>query len=498
MMRGEVITKPRDGGKTEAPVGQYTLADLDMIEEAMCRQARRSFWAYRQLMHPKMKRGWFQRHLAHRLQRFYEDLVAGKKPKLIIMAPPQHGKSDTITDFIAWVSGKHPDFKTIFASFSARLGIRTNLRIQRQMESDKYKRVFPEGARIAETIGSGYQRNREMVEFIGAEGSFRNTTVEGSITGESLDLGVIDDPLKGRAEANSPTHRDKVWDWFTDDFNTRFSEDAGFLMILTRWHMDDPAGRMMAEDPSIDIVRYKAIADEDEFDADGTLLRHKGEALFPEHKSLVFLRSRKRVMTAASWEAIYQQSPIVVGGELFPVDRFHTVPYIPKGTKIVRAVRYWDKAGTQGGGKFTAGVLMAELSDGRFIVLDVQRSQLSYHDRETLIKDTARDDGTDVYVWVEQEPGSGGKESAERSIAGLAGFKVGKDKVTGDKYTRAEPYAGQVQGGNVLLVNGPWVKKFLEEHEYFPNGPFKDQVDAAAGAFAKLVDKSGKKAGLLW
>lgn len=503
-MRGDAparVVKARSVGKTQTAslkTNAFTSADLELIEESMCRQAARSFWAYRQLMRPNMKKGWFQRDLARRLQQFYEDLIAGKKPRLIIMAPPQHGKSDTITDFVAWLSGKHPDFKTIFASFSARLGVRTNLRIQRQMDNPRYRRVFPDGARLADGIGSGYQRNRDIIEYVGKEGSFRNTTVEGSITGEGLDLGVIDDPLKGRAEANSPTHRDKAWDWFTDDFNTRFSEDAGMLMILTRWHIDDPAGRMIEEDPTIDLVRYKAIADEDEFDNNGQLLRRKGEALFPAHKSIDFLRARKKVMTISSWESIYQQSPIVVGGELFPIDRFHIVPYIPKGTKIVKAVRYWDKAGTQDGGKFTAGVLMAELSDGRFAVLDVYRKQVGFHDREIAIKNTAIDDGTHVHVWVEQEPGSGGKESAQRTVANVPGYVVSADRVTGDKYTRAEPYAGQVQGENVVLIAAPWNKKFLEEHEFFPNGPFKDQVDAAGGAFAKLTDVTGKKAGKLW
>lgn len=476
----------------------YTALDVELMSEQWYRAARRSFWAYRQLMRPKMKLGWFQRKLARRLQQFYEDLVTGKKPKLVIMAPPQHGKSETITDFIAWLSGKHPDFKTIFASFSERLGTRTNLRIQRQMEDSKYARIFPEGARLSTGPNSGYLRNRDIIEYVGFDGSFRNTTVGGPINGESLDLGVIDDPIKGRAEANSPTNRDKVWEWLTDDFNTRFAEDAGLLIILTRWHIDDPVGRLLTEDPSVDVMRFPAIAEVDEYDDDGTLLRKKGEALFPEHKSLAFLLARKRIMSIPSWVSIYQQSPIVQGGELFPVELFQFVPFLPKGVRVVSMVRYWDKAGTQGGGKFTAGVLMALLSDGRFAIMDVVRKQFSYHDRERIIRSTAEDDGQEVVVWVEQEPGSGGKESAERTIAGLAGWRVYADKVQGDKYTRAEPYAGQVQGGNVIVLVAPWNKAFKEEHEYFPNGPFKDQVDAAAGAFAKLSDAGGKRAGPLW
>ncbi|MEN2036143.1 terminase family protein, partial [Staphylococcus capitis] len=140
-----------------------------------------------------------------------------------------------------------------------------------------------------------------MIEYVGKGGYFRNTTVRGSITGESLDLGVIDDPIKGRTEANSSTIRDAAWDWFTDDFFTRFSEDAGLLIILTRWHIDDPVGRLMDKmGKGLRVLKYKAIAEEDEQH------RKAGEPLFPEHKSLEFLMERKAAMSEGNWLALYQ------------------------------------------------------------------------------------------------------------------------------------------------------------------------------------------------
>ncbi len=187
---------------------------------------------------------------------FYKDLVSGKRPKLVIEAPPQHGKSVQIVDFIAWLSGKANETKTIYTSFSERLGVRANLAIQRMMASDKYRKVFP-GTTIplknAVTISSQKLRNREIIEFMESDGYFRNTTVQGSITGESLDLGVIDDPIRGRKDANSITVRNSAWDWFTDDFFTRFSENAGLLCILTRWHIDDPIGRLIESDKNVKV-----------------------------------------------------------------------------------------------------------------------------------------------------------------------------------------------------------------------------------------------------
>jgi len=91
-----------------------------------------------------------------------------------------------------------------------------------------------------------YKRNSELLEFVDNHpGSFRNTTVNGQITGFSLDLGIIDDPMKGRAEATSLANRDKTWNWLTDDFFSRFSDHAGMVMIGTRWHVDDPIGRWL-------------------------------------------------------------------------------------------------------------------------------------------------------------------------------------------------------------------------------------------------------------
>lgn len=463
----------------------FTTKDLDILEELAIREARRSYWAFRRYMNPRMKVGWWQREISAELQQFYDDLRAELAPKLVIQAPPQHGKSDQIVEFIAWLAGQMPELRTIYASFSDRLGVRANLKLQRIYDSPRYQRVFP-GTQISQTnavtISGQTLRNREIIEYVGTGGFFRNTTVRGSITGESLDLGVIDDPIKGRAEANSEATREAAWGWFTDDFMTRFSEHGALLIILTRWHVDDPVGRLIAADPSIKVLSYKAIATEDE--------RHRkaGEALFPEHKSIDFLLARKVVMTESSWEALYQQEPFLREGGMFPIEKFHRLDFPPPRDEIKFSVRYWDKAGTKDGdGAETAGVLMHWMKDGRFVVGHVAHGRWEALDREKKIKAWATADGYGVRVEVEQEPGSGGKESAQATVRNLAGFTVGLDRVTGDKVTRAEPYAAQVQAGNVWLAPGDWHQPFLDEHEAFPNGKLKDMVDASAGALVKLT-----------
>lgn len=465
------------------PPGDYSPQDITAFDEALYSEARENFWSFRCLIDPSIKRGWFQWEVAGELQRFYYALKRGERPILVFSAPPQHGKSRTVRDFTAWVMGQDPNLKTIFASFSGELGAGTNLYLQRLMDSEVYRRIFPDTQLAASTDSE--RRNSTLLECVRKIGSFRNTTVEGQINGQGLDLGLVDDPIKGRAEAQSKTVRDSTWNWMTDDFFARFADGAGMIMIMTRWHKDDTTGRWIERFPNTRMLVYPAIAINDE------AWRKKGEALFPEHKSLDFLMMRKSLMTRASWESIYQQNPIVVGGGIFPIDKFRIVPVAP-GQRIVRkTVRYWDKAGTKDGGAYSCGVLLHDMADGTGVTIsDVRRGQWSYREREVRIKQTAEMDRATwgpVENWIEQEPGSGGKESAESTIVNLRGFTVHADKVTGSKESRSEPYAAQVQAGNVALVAGEWNREFIDEHENYPTGPYKDQIDAAAGAFNKAV-----------
>ena len=168
---------------------------------------------------------------------------------------------------------------------------------------------------------------------------------------------------------------------------------------------------------------------------------------------------------------------------------------------MVSAARHWDKAGTSDGGAYTAGVLMLKMRDGMFVVADVRRGQWSALDRERIIKQTAEIDRERyplTKIYVEQEPGSSGKESAEASIRMLAGYSVQADRVSGAKEVRAEPFAAQWQAGNVRLVSADWNRGYLDEHESFPSGRYKDQVDASSGAFNKIASKYRYDSTLAW
>ena len=455
--------------------------DIDLLIELTAATARENFATFRRFMHHEMRRGWWTDAVDTDLQQFYEDLCAGRRPKLAIMAPPQIGKSFAVTDFIAWTAGTNPNLKTIFASYSEELGARSNREVERIIKQPLYAAVFPE-TRIDIP---GWQCNANLIEYAHHAGSFRNTTVLGAITGQQLDLGVIDDPVKGRHDVSSRANRDRVFDWFTDDFMTRFSANAGLLIIMVRWHDDDLLGRALKKIPDLKVRRYPAIAEADEPH------RKKGDALFPEFKPLDFLLQQKRTLTQASWESLYQQRPIIVGGGELPIVKLRVVVLFDR-SKIIHSVRYWDKAGTDDNedAAYTAGVLMHKLIDGTYLIEQIARGHWRALDREQRIYAAAvadRNDCRSYEVIIEQEPGSGGQESAEATIRNLAGFRVLADKVTGSKVSRAQPFAAQVQGGNVWLVAGTWVQPFHDECETWPHGRHMDQVDAAAGAFNRLA-----------
>jgi predicted phage terminase large subunit-like protein len=392
---------------------------------------------------------------------------------------PTHN-SVQIIDFISWIAGRLPDNRTIYTSFSDRLGIRANLRMQRQYGTSVYREIFP-----GTTIGApGYLKNATVLEYAGRDGYFRNTTVRGSITGESLDLGVVDDPIRGRADANSDAVREATWDWFTDDFMSRFSEDAGLLIILTRWHVDDPVGRLVERYPAVKVLSYPAIAEVDEPH------RKKGEALFPEHKSIDFLLERKAIMDENNFGALYQQNPTRATGNLIHADKIVVVDAIPAGLSI-RWCRGWDFAASDGKkSDYTAGPRLGALSDGRYIIDDVYRSQELTADRDRAVINCAKRDGPATQIGIPQDPGAAGKSQVYYLTTQLAGFSVVASPEQGDKSTRAEPFAAQVNVGNVMMLRAPWNKALLDELRPFPYGVNDDQGDGLSRAFNSLMQNN--------
>jgi len=460
---------------------------LELVKELRLREARESFFAYRKLTNPKLKLGWWQEEVCNELQQFYDDLTANKRPQLVIQAPPQHGKSDLIISFISWLAGKTPDTRTIYTSFSERLGVRANLKLQRLYDSAIYQDIFPDtkiNSSNTVTVSGQFLRNREILEYCEHDGYFRNTTVGGSITGEGLDLGVIDDPIKGRKEANSKTIRDGVWDWFTDDFFTRFSENAGLLCILTRWHIDDPIGRLITQNPSIKVLSYPAIAIKNEKH------RKEGHALFPEHKSIDFLLERKKVMDNTSWLSLYQQSPIVVGGELIKGECFKRYSMLPK--MEYRKI-YADTAQKTGKQNDYTVFECWGYADGNAYLIDLIRGkweapELRRKTNDFWLKHVNINNGDLRQMCIEDKASGTGLIQDIKNIDKIPVVGIQRNI---DKLTRVQDVLSYIESGFVYLPdNAPFVADFISECEAFTADnahDHDDQIDPMCDAINDML-----------
>lgn len=448
------------------------MLDQVTIDELKIEKAHRHFWDYRKLMNPDMVIGWWQEAISNELEKFLQDLLGGKRPKLVIQSPPQHGKSSQIVDFIAWASGLHPIFRTIYASYSERLGVRANLKLQRIFASKKYQEIFPEFKTSEKNV------NREMIEYANHEGFFRNTTVRGSVTGESLDLGIIDDPIKGRVEANSEVVRENTWDWFTDDFFSRFSDEAGLLIILTRWHVDDPVGRMKEKFPDLKILSYPAVAIEDEEH------RKIGEALFPELKPIEFLLERKSLMPASNWESLYQQNPTVQDGEMFTSEMFDIGPVPPEQdySYITVDTAYEDKQ------KNDYHVFFAAKIIGEQIFVDkIFRKRIKAEQCEALIEPFIKTFISHGYRGAYIEPKGHGiylnqRLPLKRELLMPTGDKVKKffDDRSLPKVERANNVLPYMAGRKIIFsdkIPAKEMEEILQEILAFPNAKHDDVVD---------------------
>lgn len=475
-------------------IDSSAIGDAQILELLAIEEAREQFWAFRRMINPKMKCGWWQRVCSQELQQFYYQLANGQRPKLVLEAPPQHGKSTMVVELLAWVLGRNPDLKCFYTSFSERLGIRANKAMQRILSSPKYHLIFPDTTIGAEGIPAGAPgaaiRNQDLIEMVGRLGYFRNTTVRGSITGEGLDLGVVDDPIKGREDANSDMVRDKTWDWLTDDFMSRFSDDAGFLSILTRWHVDDPIGRLRLQlGDAVRVVSYPAIAvcNEDH--------RKVGEALFPEHKSLAFLLERKAVMASVNWEALYQQNPQIIGGELIRGEWFgrYKVPPIIKWRSI-----YADTAQkTKERHDYSVFQCWGMGSDGKVYLLDQIRGKWEAPELKRKTVDFwAKHSALDRNKWgqlrrLNVEDAASGTGLIQELHRPPWRIPINGVTRTKDKYTRMLDVLGYIESGYVLLPDGaPFVSDFVTEAESFTSDDshlHDDQMDPMIDAINEML-----------
>ncbi|RKW59355.1 MAG: heat-shock protein Hsp70, partial [Prevotella sp.] len=288
---------------------------LELRQAKLKLEAPSKFSCFLGYANPKYEMEWFHKVVAEGCQ----SLLEGKIKNLMVFIPPQHGKSEIISrNFPAWALGRDPDLKIVGSSYSADLAEQFSRSIQRTIDSREYQAIFPNtylnGSNIR-TDTKGYLRNVDIFETVNHRGFYKAVGVGGSLTGTPVDIAIIDDPVKDANEANSTTYRQRVWDWYNTVLSTRLHNNSKQLFIMTRWHEDDLAGRILKAEPQDWTVLSIPAICEQEGDGDIGSPRHIGEALWENRHSLNKLLKQK-ARAPREFSALYQQHPTIEGGNI--------------------------------------------------------------------------------------------------------------------------------------------------------------------------------------
>jgi predicted phage terminase large subunit-like protein len=411
---------------------------------------------------------------------------SGDIDRLMVLMPPGSAKSTYASLlFPAWWFTQHPVSSVVATSHTTSLAEHFGRQVRELVREYRDQLGYHLNA---SRQAAGHWQTSERGEYFA-------TGIRGPLIGRRADLVIIDDPVKSEAEADSHLLRERVWSWYRFDLTTRLKPRARVVLIMTRWHMDDLAGRLLAQNSAEwEVIRLPALAEDND-----PLGRAPGTALWPEWEDEAALQRKRETIGERAWAALFQQSPKPIVGSLFRTDVIDILDNAPLRCSGP-VVRGWDLAASaELGGHdpdWTAGVKLTRDDRGRFIVLDVVRMRGTPHQVEEAIGEAARFDGREVTIGLPQDPGQAGKHQASYLTRQLAGYRIDTSRETGSKLTRAVPVSSQVEAGNFAIVRAGWNHAFLEELRDFPFGHKDDQVDALSRAFTVLTE-NGQPARLI-
>lgn len=433
-----------------------------------------------------LKLNWHIEYLCEEIQKVLERVIAGrpKEYDLIVNISPGTTKSSVCSVALTpWLWTRMPHGRTINGSHTQELVLDLSRKSRDLVLSNKYQECFPEIQLRDDQNTKGY--------YATTKGGMRfSCTVGGKTpTGMHGHVHVVDDPIDP-AKALSDLETNAANSWLDETLSTRKVDKAltPLILVMQRLAQNDCSGFLKSKKGR----RYKHICIPailtEHLNPPELAKYYKNGLMDPNRLSRQVLDEFKE-NGEYFFAGQFLQYPVPPGGGMFKTSRIKIEDKMPPADFFKKIVRYWDKAGsTKKGAAWTVGLKMGVTRDvvPQYWILDIQRFREESAKREHEIKKYAWLDGQSCYIGLEQEGGSGGKESAENTVARLAGYRCKIISPRGDKEWRADPVSTQVNAGNVHMVKKPWNDDFMEELKYFPNSRFKDQVDALSGAFGLL------------
>ena len=457
-----------------------SIAALEYKRELLKRKARNNLVDFTKFIDLDYEAKDFHTFICNELDAFLE---APGLQRLILTMPPQHGKSHIASrHFPAYILGKQPNNKIAAASYSIDLARSFNRDVQRIIDSPYYKDLFPETLLNSKSVASNskgsYLRNTEEFEIVDFKGGYKSVGVMGGLSGRSVDIAIIDDPVKDALEANSPTFRNRVWDWYVNVLETRLHNNSKVILIMTRWHEDDLAGRLLKLQPEKwKVIKIPAIRDNHEtYKGDK---REIGAALWPEKHSLEKLLNIKS-LSARSFESLYQQNPTIEDGDKIKRDWFE---YCHE--KELPAGLSWDLwidgAYTKNTANDPSGLMLcayaerlkklyikhahsAYMETPEFIKFVIEYSELHGLGRRSRIFFEPKATGLSIIPMINQE-------------TNLSAVKIKGALVSEGKESRISTAAPKYESGKIVHVLGSWNEPFESQLTGYPNAKHDEYVD---------------------
>ena len=403
------------------------------------------------------------------LNRLLLQICEGKIFRLAVFMPPRHGKSELISKYFpAYYLATHPDNRVILASYEADFAAR-----------------WGRNARdVLEEHGSSFKNNVAIDNKSAAnnrwdlndhQGGMMTAGIGGPITGKGADLLIIDDPIKNSEEANSQTIRDKTWDWYQSTAYTRLEPKGSIILVMTRWHEDDLAGRILNkkyhQDTQWTVLNLPAIAEEDDI-----LGRKRGEPLWPERYGLQQLNDIKNTVGLYFWNAMFQQSPEPLGGGKLKrswIKQYlsHELPDL----EDMSIYQGWDLAiSTKETADYTVCTTIG-VDENNIFVLDWYRSRIDFPTQVRMVENLAKKWDPEL-IGIESV---GYQQALPQQLKETSMLPIKEVKRIKDKVTRIILRFIDFENGKVFLPsNHPELENFINEYIYFPHGKYDDLLDS--------------------
>ncbi|PSS42938.1 terminase [Arthrobacter woluwensis] len=419
--------------------------------------------------------------------------------RLIVCMAPQEGKSVRVAnDFPIWALTQNPDLRIVTASYAQNLANRNGRAVRNRIQSTPAL-----GLKIAQDHGSVSEWS-----IAGKEGGLLSVGIGAGVTGRPADMMIIDDPIKDRKEADSELQRDTVWDWWTDAASARLAPGAPVVLILTRWHADDLAGRLIERDKEAGwkVLNIPARADHrPEKGETDPLGREPGEYMISARgRTRRQWELREATAGARTWASLYQGKPSPESGGVFPAEeswaRYSTplwettqdaegkivckVPGI--GRDDHELVQSWDLTfKDKKASDYVVGQVWLRIGNTSYL-LDMVRERLNFTATQEAIKEMTRKWPQAVAKFVEDKAnGPAIMNTLKQQVMGMIPIEP-----EGSKYARASAVSPLTESGNVVLPTAallPNVDQLLEEAKNFPNSSHDDTIDAMSQALNRIL-----------